>query len=510
MKHFNFIVKINIIVSLFGASMCGFAQEKASSSDTALISIIGTGDIMLGSNYLSGAKLPANDGRELFNAAKEILKNADITFGNLEGCFLNNGGEPKSCKSKCYYFRMPERYVNHLTDAGYDFISIANNHLGDFGNSGRENTVKVLRGAGLNYAGLEDVCETSIFENNGIKYGFCAFSPNAKTVKITNIENAKKIISTLKSECNIVIVSFHGGAEGKTNNRVTRQTEKFYGENRGNVYEFAHAAIDAGADIVFGHGPHVVRAAELYSNRFIIYSLGNFCTAGEFDISGINSYAPAVKVFVDKEGKFVKGQIFSFIQKDKTGPVIDENNSAAKEIKRLSEADFPQNDLMISDNGFIIGKNSITLDRMENTQDSLSAKNDTILLIQSIIDFSKQFLGIPYRLGSKGPKSFDCSSFTSFVFQNFGYQIGSNCISQIQQGMKIMREELQSGDLIFFKGRNNESSRASHVGIVVSNDENGNIKFIHACRRGVIIDELNKSPYYQSRYITGLRVLNDT
>ncbi|MDR3227561.1 MAG: CapA family protein [Prevotellaceae bacterium] len=507
MKDFNFIIKTSIISVLFVYSICSFSQE--SQIDTNLISIAGTGDIMLGSNYPSDARLPINDGRELLRDVKDILKDADITFGNLEGCFLNSGGSPKSCKSKCYYFRMPDKYVNYLTDAGYDLISVANNHSGDFGAIGRENTLKVLREAGLNYAGLEGICETSVAEINGIKYGFCCFAPNSGTLKITNISNAKKIVSQLKSECNIVIVSFHGGAEGKANNRVTRKTETFYGENRGNVYEFAHAVIDAGADVVFGHGPHVVRAAELYNDRFIIYSMGNFCTAGEFEISGINGYAPVVKVFTDKDGKFVKGQIFSFLQKDKTGPHTDKDNAAAKEIKRLTELDFPETDLLISNEGFIQRKSNIISENIENTQDSSAVNNDNISVMQRIIEFSKQFLGIPYHRGSKGPKSFDCSGFTSFVFGNFGYQIGASCLTQIQQGMKVMQDELQTGDLIFFKGRNNKSNNVGHVGIVISNDKNGNVQFIHSCLRGVIIDELNKSSYYKSRYIMGLRIFNN-
>ena len=354
MKHFNPTLKAIILASLCVFSVCVFAQKTQNNAN--LISIIGTGDIMLGSNYPSDAKLPINDGRELLSHVKDILKDADVTFGNLEGCFLNSGGNVKACNSGCYFFRMPDRYVKYLTDAGYDVMNIANNHMGDFGAPGRENTVKVLREAGLNYAGLEGVCETSIFELNGVKYGFCGFAPNSATVKITNIANAKKIVTGLKAECDIVIVSFHGGAEGKSHTRVMRNTETFYGENRGNVYDFAHAVIDAGADVVFGHGPHVVRAVELYKDRFIAYSLGNFCTSGDFSISGISGYAPAIKVFIDKEGKFVKGQIFSFLQKDKTGPQPDSNRSAATEVKRLTELDFPETNLKISEEGMISRK----------------------------------------------------------------------------------------------------------------------------------------------------------
>jgi Putative enzyme of poly-gamma-glutamate biosynthesis (capsule formation) len=326
-------------------------KDSLSKADT--LSFIGTGDIMLGSNYPDDSFLPVHDGKQLLREVKDILKSANVTFGNLEGSFLDEGGTPKPCKSGCYFFRMPTRYVQYLLEAGYDVMSIANNHLGDFGNVGRENTVRTLHEAGLHYAGLEKVCETARFEIDSVKYGFAAFAPNAATVRITNILAAQKLVSELSQDCDIVIVSFHGGAEGPEHRRVPQKTETYYGENRGNVHEFAHAVIDAGADIVFGHGPHVVRAAELYKDRFIIYSLGNFCTSGRFNISGPNGYAPIVKIYTNKEGKFLHGEIISARQVDKTGPVLDPNHLAAKEIKRLTELDFPQTNLSISDTGEI-------------------------------------------------------------------------------------------------------------------------------------------------------------
>ncbi|MDR0538134.1 MAG: CapA family protein [Tannerellaceae bacterium] len=473
-----------------------------------LLSIIGTGDIMLGSNYPSVAKLPVDDGKGLLRNVKGILADANVTFGNLEGCFLDAGGQEKNCKSDggCYFFRMPDRYVSYLTEAGYDVMNIANNHNGDFGQAGRDNTVRTLKNAGLAYAGLKDVCETSRFVINGVKYGFCGFAPNSGTVRITDLAYARKIVEELDKDCDVVIVSFHGGAEGKAHNRVTRTTETFYGENRGNVWQFAHEMVDAGADVVFGHGPHVVRAAELYKDRFIIYSLGNFCTSGDFSISGISGYAPIVKVFTDREGRFVKGHIYSFLQLDKTGPVADENHSAAREIKRLTELDFPDTGLSISADG-AIEKRQLTGEVQYGDFLEYTVNCDTVYVAQNIIDYSKQFIGKPYRRGSKGPKAFDCSGFTSFVFRNFGYSLSASCLAQVMQGNRVDISELKTGDLIFFKGRNIQSKYVGHVGIVISNDEDGNVSFIHACRRGVSIDQLNKSKYYKPRYVTGLRVL---
>ena len=118
----------------------------------------------------------------------------------------------------------------------------------------------------------------------------------------------------LDDSCDIVIVSFHGGAEGADYQNVTRETETFYGENRGNVYEFSHRMIDAGADIVFGHGPHVTRAIEVYKDRFIAYSLGNFCTYRRFNLTGPNGFAPLLRVKTDTFGKFVEADIIPVYQ----------------------------------------------------------------------------------------------------------------------------------------------------------------------------------------------------
>ncbi len=321
-----------------------------------LRSIIGVGDMMLGTNYPSASYLPANGGKDLLKDVQSILLNADVTFGNLEGTLLDNGGTPKRCSnpSLCYVFRSPESYVQHFVDAGFDMLSIANNHSGDFGPVGRRKTKATLENAGIKYAGLAGTDEYTIFEKDSIKYGMAAFAPNTGTCDIRNITKAKQIVEDLAAKVDIVIVSFHGGAEGSKHQHTPCKTETYYGENRGNVCKFAHAVIDAGADVVFGHGPHVSRAIELYNNRFIAYSLGNFCTYGRFNLRDVAGIAPIIKVYTDDYGGFVHAEMTSIYQAKTHGPKIDENNRALKKIKELTAADFPDSGLIIYEDGLIL------------------------------------------------------------------------------------------------------------------------------------------------------------
>ena len=320
------------------------------------VSIIGVGDIMMGTNYPespAGAYMPKDSGRTLFADVTPYFKTADLVFGNLEGVLLNRGGTPKRCTNpdNCYVFRMPEYYLKNLTDAGFNLINLANNHAHDFGRDGALNSYQLLTDAGVHVAGLESACEYSIFERDSITFGFCGFAPNNGTVSLNNYAKVKEIITHLNTLCDIIIVSFHGGAEGPTHNRVPKQREIFLGENRGDVYEFAHLCIDLGADVVFGHGPHVPRALELYKDRLIAYSLGNFCTPYRVNISGTGGYAPIVKVITDTKGQFISGELKSTIQTDRTGPKFDPQQACLKEIIRLTNLDFPNGPLHISPNG---------------------------------------------------------------------------------------------------------------------------------------------------------------
>ena len=114
-----------------------------------------------------------------------------------------------------------------------------------------------------------------------------------------------------------------------------KQHEIFHGENRGDVYNFAHTMIDNGADVVFGHGPHVTRAIEVYKERFISYSLGNFCTYGQINLAGPNGLAPIVKLNVDTSGRFLSGRIIPVYQTWPGGVKYDYSRRVINKIRDL-------------------------------------------------------------------------------------------------------------------------------------------------------------------------------
>ncbi len=318
------------------------------------IQITAVGDIMLGSAFPSRVNLPPDDAIGSFSAVDSFLK-GDVVFGNLEGCFLNSGNSNK-CKglnpASCYAFRMPDRYAGIFKKAGFSVLSVANNHVGDFDGKGRKNTAKLLDSLQINYAGQLDK-PFSLFEKDNVKYAFCAFAPNENTVSIKNIDSAKMLVSALKKLADIVIVSFHGGGEGAKFEHITRQTEIFYKEDRGNVYAFSHAVIDAGADVVLGHGPHVTRAIEVYKNKFIAYSLGNFCTYGMFSLKGLNGIAPLVQLKINGKGDFLSANVISVKQDKIKGLSLDSTHAAFKRMKYLTDVDFIGHRLVFSDNSKI-------------------------------------------------------------------------------------------------------------------------------------------------------------
>lgn len=330
------------------------AAKVNDSPDSVCIAAVG--DIMLGTSYPDSKTLPPDQAKNSFRNVAGELRGADVTFGNLEGTLMDTGA-PAYFKlhqlSKSWLFRMPVGYGDVLKQAGFNLLSLANNHINDFDEQGRVSTTKTLDGLGIHYGGLYSN-PFSIFKVNGVTYGFCAFAPNGTTLSILDLKMSRSIIQKLKQQCDIVIVSFHGGGEGVAYEHVPCTYEKFFTENRGDVHAFAHNAIDAGADIILGNGPHVCRAMEVYKNRLIAYSLGNFFTYRSVSISGICGMAPLLKVYLNKKGEFLSGRIIANTQNYQSGLAPDSLNRAVSRIKMLTATDFGNAGISIADDGTLL------------------------------------------------------------------------------------------------------------------------------------------------------------
>lgn len=319
-----------------------------------IISITAVGDIMLGTNFPSSTYLPPQN-KNILLPVNSFLAGTDIIFGNLEGCILSDYDSLNKCGDQiqnCYAFKMPDEYVHYLTEAGFNLLSVANNHIGDFGPIGRMNTAKLLQENNIHYAGLADKPYTT-FVIDSVRYGFVAFSPNKGTVDINDYDNAKDIVAHLDSVCDIVIVSIHAGAEGAKMSHITRETELYLGEDRGNPYEFSRMVIDVGADVILGHGPHVTRAIDIYKGKIIAYSLGNFATYSRFNISGINGIAPIIKLNLKLNGDFISGKIIPIKQIGEGVPQYDKEGRVIMEIIKLNKEDIPESALQIDSDGNI-------------------------------------------------------------------------------------------------------------------------------------------------------------
>lgn len=305
-------------------------------------SITAVGDVMLGSAY-PGLSVPDSCPKDPLHVLQSIPK-TPIMFCNMEGTLLNTGEPTKQC-ANCFMFRMPENYVDLYKAAGFNLISLSNNHSRDFGDRGMKTTEDLLRLNNIIYASYSQPWDTFIV--SGVRYGFCAFN-----TAWHRPEEAELVIVSMRSLCSILIVSMHSGAEGVGHSHVTRHREAYYGESRGNPYEFAHRCINAGASVILGHGPHVTRAVELYRGKFIAYSLGNFATCG-FKLQGVTAIAPIIQVTFDDRGDFVSGKIYPIKQEKYMSPVLDPERAAIKEIIDLTRQDFPKTRFTITADGEI-------------------------------------------------------------------------------------------------------------------------------------------------------------
>ena len=317
------------------------------------ISIASVGDMMIGTDYPQN-HLPDDDGIGFLADVAPILSSADLAFGNLEGVLLDGGEPGKKCSnpSACYLFRSPTRYAYHYRAAGFDVLSLANNHARDFGEEGRTSSMTAIAEAGMHHSGRVD--DFATFEVNGLSIAVLAYAVTKNSNMLLDYDFAFETVSEFSAMHDIVIVSFHGGAEGADVTHVPFADEEYYDEPRGDIVWFARGVVDAGADLVVGHGPHVVRGLERYKGRLIAYSLGNFATYYGISVAGIKGIAPILTTTLDGDGVFIDGEIVSTVQLRPAGPSVDPKKRALTLMRDLSAQDFGASGVQFLSDGRIL------------------------------------------------------------------------------------------------------------------------------------------------------------
>jgi poly-gamma-glutamate capsule biosynthesis protein CapA/YwtB (metallophosphatase superfamily) len=314
---------------------------------SGVVAIVATGDIVMGST----PNLPPDGGRSFFSDVQADLA-GDVVLGNLEGT-LSTGGSSKCGpdSTACFAFRTPPSYARWLAQAGFTVMNLANNHAYDFGAEGLRQTIAALDRVGLSHTGR--LGQVTVQRIGQVRVALVGFASYRWAAPLTDIAAAKRLVRKASRLADVVIVTMHAGAEGSDRQHVARGIEVFLGENRGDVVRFSHAVVDAGADLVVGHGPHVLRGMEWYKRRLIAYSLGNFAGYKVFSLGGALSTSGILRVTLRGDGTFETGTLVATRLAGQGVPALDPSEAAHGVVRTLSRQDFARRAVKISRDGVL-------------------------------------------------------------------------------------------------------------------------------------------------------------
>jgi Bacterial capsule synthesis protein PGA_cap len=302
----------------------------------ANVTITWGGDLTLGSSY---GHPPARGWPQLAPVAG-VLRSADLAAVNYEGTFAPGGASKCGGPSggNCFAFQAPAVNATTLARAGVDIVNLANNHAFDFGTAGYRGTRAALDRADVSATGAPG--EIRVLRAGGERVAFVGFSSYPWSAPLNDDRQVASLVRRAARRADLVVAFFHGGAEGSGRLHVPRGHEHAFGEDRGNLRRFARVAIEAGADLVLGSGPHVLRGMELYRRRLIAYSLGNLSGWRNFATGGTLSYSALLTVELTSRGRLAGGRVTSLLL-DRIGiPHRDPARGAERLMRHLSQNDF--------------------------------------------------------------------------------------------------------------------------------------------------------------------------
>jgi poly-gamma-glutamate capsule biosynthesis protein CapA/YwtB (metallophosphatase superfamily) len=329
-------------------------NNQETSSDT--ITIKAVGDVIPGTNF-PNHRLPRLPNQLLPKSVRGYLQGADILFGNFESSLTTHPYTTKDInRGQVFAFRSPPAYAQLFADVGFNVFNMANNHAMDFGIVGFRDTKRNLEALGIATLGHKN--QILYLKANNIPIAMIGFSVYDMYNSMHNLQAAQALVAQAKKKAKIVVISMHSGAEGTNALYVQDKTEFFYGENRGNSIKFARTMIDAGADLVLGHGPHVPRAVEIYQGKLVAYSLGNFLGYRTLSTKAQAGYSMILEVKLNAAGDLISSKIIP-VHLDKQGiPHIDQRFRTVGLVRYLNSKAFPDNTVQINQNGELVMLNS--------------------------------------------------------------------------------------------------------------------------------------------------------
>ena len=327
------------------------AGATTATSKTGSVTIVWAGDTVPAS---SDRSLPG-DPSTLLGAVAPSLRSADVAIVNLEGTLTTRNGSKcgGSSDGTCFAFRAPPSYANTVFKAaGVDVVNLANNHAEDYGAGGRADTVAALDRAGIAHAGGPG--EIAVVQVRGLRVAYVGFSTYRWTANLNDPAAVTALVKKARTQADIVIVGLHGGAEGASATHVPHGRETFLGEDRGDLRAFARTAVAAGADLVVGSGPHVVRGMEFVDGRLVAYSTGNFCGYGGVFAENPTTIPTAIlRVTLRADRTLAAARIVPTRLRDDGTAAPDPARRAIGMMQSLSTADFGPSAASIASGGIV-------------------------------------------------------------------------------------------------------------------------------------------------------------
>jgi hypothetical protein len=263
---------------------------------------------------------------------------------------------PPATRPNCYAFRTPTMLAPRLVEAGFTHMNLANNHANDLGPAGRQSTEQVLQGLGVRlYGPVGRITVDTIRRGDSLTtVGLVGFTTYPYAYNLLDIERSAAVVDSVRPLVDLLLVTFHGGAEGVRALRTSEVAESLGREPRGDLRRWARAVIDAGADAVIGHGPHVLRGMEFYRQRLIAYSLGNFATYRGFNLAGPLGITGVLQLEFSGDRTLRAARLVPMKQLPREGPTPDPESAALHLVRRLSAQDFGATGAVISESGEIL------------------------------------------------------------------------------------------------------------------------------------------------------------